>query len=170
VLFRQLVVIGSLLLVAVVLQTSVLSRLGLPGATPDLVVVTVVAVALALGPGPGALTGFLGGALMDIATPSDSILGLASIVLVGVGLAVGVAVDREDSSIWTLSLISGAACGAATLGTALLSAVLGSERIIWASVPGVTLTTVLYGLILGRVMIPLVGMLSRRLVPEAYLD
>jgi hypothetical protein len=37
-------------------------------------------------------------------------------------------------------------------------------------VPGVTLTTVLYGLILGRVMIPLVGMLSRRLVPEAYLD
>ncbi len=169
-LFRQLVVIGSLLLVAVVLQTSVLSRLGLPGATPDLVVVTVVAVALALGPGPGALTGFLGGALMDIATPSDSILGLASIVLVGVGLAVGVAVDREDSSIWTLSLISGAACGAATLGTALLSAVLGSERIIWASVPGVTLTTVLYGLILGRVMIPLVGMLSRRLVPEAYLD
>jgi len=170
VLFRQLVVIGSLLLVAVVLQTSVLSRLGLPGATPDLVVVTVVAVALALGPGPGALTGFLGGALMDIATPSDSILGLASIVLVGVGLAVGVAVDRDDSSIWTLSLISGAACGAATLGTALLSAVLGSERIIWASVPGVTLTTVLYGLILGRVMIPLVGMLSRRLVPEAYLD
>ena len=169
-LFRQLVVIGSLLLVAVVLQTSVLSRLGLPGATPDLVVVTVVAVALALGPGPGALTGFLGGALMDIATPSDSILGLASIVLVGVGLAVGVAVDRDDSSIWTLSLISGAACGAATLGTALLSAVLGSERIIWASVPGVTLTTVLYGLILGRVTIPLVGMLSRRLVPEAYLD
>ncbi len=31
--FRQLVVIGSLLLVAVVLQTTVLSRLGLPGAT-----------------------------------------------------------------------------------------------------------------------------------------
>jgi rod shape-determining protein MreD len=170
VLFRQLAVIGSLLLVAVVLQTSVLSKLGLPGATPDLVVVTVVAVAMALGPGPGALTGFLGGALLDIATPSDSILGLASIVLVGVGLAVGVSIDREDSSIWTLSLVAGAACGAATLGTAVLSAVLGSERIIWSVVPGVTLTTVLYGLILGRVMIPLVGMLSRRLVPEAYLD
>ena len=169
-LFRQLVVIGSLLLLAVVLQTSVLSRLGLPGATPDLVVVTVVAVALALGPGPGALTGFLGGALMDIATPSDSILGLASIVLVGVGLAVGVFIDREDSSIWTLSLVAGGACGAATLGTAVLSAVLGSERIIWTAVPGVTLTTVIYGLILGRVMIPLVGMMSRRLVPEAYLD
>ncbi len=169
-LFRQLAVIGSLLLVAVVLQTSVLSKLGLPGATPDLVVVTVVAVAMALGPGPGALTGFLGGALLDIATPSDSILGLASIVLVGVGLAVGVSIDREDSSIWTLSLVAGAACGAATLGTAVLSAVLGSERIIWSVVPGVTLTTVLYGLILGRVMIPLVGMLSRRLVPEAYLD
>ena len=37
--FRQLAVIASLLLVAVVLQTTVLSRLGLPGATPDLVVV-----------------------------------------------------------------------------------------------------------------------------------
>ena len=63
-----------------------------------------------------------------------------------------------------------AACGAAALATALLSAVLGSERIIWDVVPGVTLTTVLYGLILGRVMIPLVGLLSRRLVPEAYQD
>jgi len=170
VLFRQIVVIGSLLLAAVVLQTTVLSRLGLPGATPDLVVVTVVAVALALGPAAGALTGFLGGALLDVATPSDSILGLASIVLIAVGLAVGVAVDREDSSIWTLSVIAGAACGAAALGTALLSAILGSERIIWAVVPGATLTTVLYGLILGRVMIPLVGALSRRLVPEAFLD
>jgi len=79
-------------------------------------------------------------------------------------------VDREDSSIWTLSVIAGAACGAAALGTALLSAILGSERIIWAVVPGATLTTVLYGLILGRVMIPLVGALSRRLVPEAFLD
>jgi hypothetical protein len=47
---------------------------------------------------------------------------------------------------------------------------LGSDRIIWAVVPGVTLTTVLYGLILGRVMIPIVEVLSRRLVPEAFLD
>ena len=167
---RQLVVIASLLLAAVVLQTTVLSRLGLPGATPDLVVVTVVAVALALGPGPGALTGFLGGALLDIATPSDAIVGLASIVLVAVGLAVGVVMDREESNIWVMSLVAGAACGGAALATALLSAVLGSERIVWDVVPGVTLTTVLYGLILGRVMIPLVGVLSRRLVPEAYLD
>ncbi len=68
-----------------------------------------------------------------------------------------------------MSLVAGAACGGAALATALLSAVLGSERIIWDVVPGVTLTTVLYGLILGRV-IPLVGLLSRRLVPEAYLD
>ena len=167
---RQLVVIGSLLLAAVVLQTTVLSRIGLPGATPDLVVVTVVAVALALGPGPGALTGFLGGALLDIATPSDAIVGLASIVLVGVGLVVGVSLDRDEFNIWVTSLVAGAACGAADLATALLSAVLGSERIIWDVVPGVTLTTVLYGLILGRVMIPLVGLLSRRLVPEAYQD
>ena len=167
---RQLVVIASLLLAAVVLQTTVLSRLGLPGATPDLVVVTVVAVALALGPGPGALTGFLGGALLDIATPSDAIVGLASIVLVAVGLAVGVFMDREESNIWVMSLVAGAACGGAALATALLSAVLGSERIVWDVVPGVTLTTVLYGLILGRVMIPLVGLLSRRLVPEAYQD
>lgn len=169
-LFRQIVVIGSLLLTAVVLQTTILSRLGLPGATPDLVVVTVVAVALALGPASGAAAGFLGGALLDVATPSDSILGLASIVLIAVGLAVGVAANPEDSSVWMLSLIAGAACGAATLGTALLSGILGSDRIIWAVVPGVTLTTVLYGLILGRVMIPLVEVLSRRLVPEAFLD
>ena len=169
-LFRQLIVIGSLAVAAVIIQTTVLSRIGLPGATPDLVVVTVVAVAIALGPGPGAFAGFLAGAVVDVATPSDAILGLASIVYLAIGVAVGFAVNREDSSVWTLALIAGAACGAAALATALLSAVLGSERVIWTTVPSVTLTTVVYGLILGRVMIPVVGALSRRLVPEAFLD
>ena len=69
--------------------------------------------ALALGPGPGALTGFRGGALLDIATPPAAIVGLASIVLVAVGLAVGVFMDREESNIWVMSLVAGAACGGA---------------------------------------------------------
>ena len=57
--FRILsLLVGTLVTTAVVIQVTLLSRLGLPGATPDIVVVTVVAIALATGPVQGAVAGF----------------------------------------------------------------------------------------------------------------
>ena len=59
--WRQGLVIGLAVLFAVIVEVTLLSRLGLPGATPDLVVVTVVALALAMGPTQGAAAGFVAG-------------------------------------------------------------------------------------------------------------
>ncbi|HEV8025355.1 MAG TPA: hypothetical protein VGP37_10780, partial [Candidatus Nanopelagicales bacterium] len=60
---RQGLVIGVPLLLASLIQVTLLSRLGLPGATPDLLVAIVVAVALAMGPIQGAFAGFLAGVI-----------------------------------------------------------------------------------------------------------
>ena len=50
---------------AVLLQVTLVGRLPVPGAAPDLVLVLVVAFALAEGPQSGMVTGFLAGLLTD---------------------------------------------------------------------------------------------------------
>ncbi|MCX8526745.1 MAG: hypothetical protein ORN20_01230, partial [Candidatus Nanopelagicales bacterium] len=62
--WRQWLLGAVTLSIAVIVQVTLLTRLGLPGATPDLVVVTVVALALALGRLPGAIAGFGAGVLV----------------------------------------------------------------------------------------------------------
>ena len=66
---RVLLIIASLG-TAVVLQSTVFARLGLPGATPDVVLVVVLVIALVAGPTVGAVTGFGAGVLVDIAPPT----------------------------------------------------------------------------------------------------
>lgn len=59
----------ALVVVALVIQVSVLARLHLPGAVPDLVLLTVLALALVYGHVGGALVGFGAGLLSDLAPP-----------------------------------------------------------------------------------------------------
>ncbi len=47
-----------IVVIAAVLQTVVLARVGLPGGNPDLLLLAVIAVGLATGPNYGALVGF----------------------------------------------------------------------------------------------------------------
>lgn len=59
----------TLVVVALVIQVSVLARLHLPGAVPDLVLLTVLALAMVYGHVGGALIGFGAGLLADLAPP-----------------------------------------------------------------------------------------------------
>lgn len=69
--FNRILLSATLIVVALVVQVSVLARLQLPGAVPDLVLLTVVALALAYGPVSGSLIGFTAGLLADLAPPAD---------------------------------------------------------------------------------------------------
>lgn len=167
---RQGLVIGVPLLLASLVQVTLLSRLGLPGATPDLLVVTVVAVALAMGPIQGAFAGFLAGAIIDVSPPSDTVVGVNSIVYLAIGFIAGYIVDTRDRNVLGMIVIAALACGAASLGTAALDAMLGSPRVIWESVPVITLTNTLYGALLAPLVIPLMDWLTRKLAPEVLLE
>ena len=56
---------ASSIITALLLQATVIGRLPLPGAAPDLVLVLVIAFALAEGPMSGMATGFVAGLLAD---------------------------------------------------------------------------------------------------------
>lgn len=154
------------MLLAVLIELTVLSRLGLPGATPDLVVVCVVALALALGPAPGAVAGFVGGLLLGLAPPSDSVLGVSALVFALIGFLAGKVIDPRDRSIWIIMGIVGLSASGAVLGTAVLNAIVGSDRVMWDLVPGLALSSALYGVLLTPLVVPLIGSVARTLVSE----
>jgi rod shape-determining protein MreD len=142
------------------LQTTVLSRLPLPGATPDLVLVLVVGLALVRGPLVGSLLGFAAGLLADLG--ADRELGRTALVLALVGYAAGLAADQRGRSlVWSVLVVAGAATTAVTV-YALEGLLLGDARItgptFWAALVG----TVTYSVLLTPVVVPGLRALSRR--------
>lgn len=167
---RQILLCTALLLSAYLVQMTLLSRLPIPGATPDLVVVTVVALALAYGPMTGAVCGFGIGLLVDAAPPSDGPIGMAALLYLIVGAVTGAVVDPRDRTVPLLSAIVGLAAGGVALGTAAFTALIGSDRVVWATVPGVVLSSLVYAVVLAPFVIPGVDWLVRRATVELAVN
>ena len=87
---RRAALSGGLLLIAILIQLTVLNNLRLPGgAGPDLVLVVVVAVALTGGPMEGMLGGFCAGLALDVAPPATHLVGQYALVFCLVGYGCG---------------------------------------------------------------------------------
>ena len=99
--------VGLLLLLAVILQVSAVSQTSIFGGQADLVVLTVAAVAYYAGSVSGCATGFAAGFLLDLA--SGATMGASSLVLTGVGYAVGRLRELRDPSHGLLPMAVGAA-------------------------------------------------------------
>jgi rod shape-determining protein MreD len=91
-----LVRVGLLLLLAVVLQLSALSQIGIAGGHADLVVLVVAAVAYYAGSVSGCAVGFAAGFLLDLT--SGATMGASSLVLTAVGYGVGRFREVRDPS------------------------------------------------------------------------
>jgi rod shape-determining protein MreD len=102
--------VGLLLLLAVVLQLSALSSIGILGGHPDVVVLTVAAIAYYSGGIPGSAAGFAAGFLLDLLTGAT--MGASSLVLTAVGYAVGRYREVRDPSHGLLPVAVGAAATA----------------------------------------------------------
>lgn len=170
VIWRQAVVIGVSVLAAVIVEVTLLSRLGLPGATPDLVVVTVVALAFAMGPSQGALAGFVAGVLIDLAPPGDTLLGVNAIVYLVIGWVTGAAVAPRDRSVPLMVGIVALAAGGATIATAAFDTLLGSSRVSWEEMPVMVLTSALYAALLAPLVVLGVGWVVRKVVPDVAVS
>ncbi len=156
-----------LLSTAVVLETVVLSRLPLPGATPDLVLLVLVGLALVQGPVSGAVTGFAAGLLLDMVPPADGTVGRWALVMCLVGFAAGRARDTTvgRSTLRPLFLVAGLAV-ASVAGYALLGLLLGDPRVTWSALGHSLPTAVLYDVLLTPFVVPFVMSLARRVEPE----
>lgn len=158
-----------LVVVALALQVTFLSRLPLPGATPDLVLLVVVATALSGGPTVGLLTGFAAGLALDLVPPADHEVGRWAFVLTVVGYLSGLArAESRRSAFVPLVVVAAAAVGSVLL-YAGLGALLDDPNVTWSAVTRLLPTAVVYDVVLSAFAVPAVLALSRRLEPEAVL-
>jgi rod shape-determining protein MreD len=118
--------VGLLLIAAVVLQTAVLSQVGLLETSPDILPAVVISLGLLGGAMTGAVTGFAAGLLVDSSIYQT--MGASSLVLLTVGYLAGRYRESFDVS---NSLIPPLLCAALTLlylvGFAALQLMLGVD-------------------------------------------
>ncbi len=165
---RRLLLCTILLVLAVLLELTLLGPLPFPGATPPLVLVTVAALAFAFGPTTGAICGFVGGLLIDVAPPAAGTIGTTALLLTVAGYLLGRLGDPNDRPLFLSMAGTAGAAGAVVLAGAALGGLLGNPRVQWGDVPIMVISAIIYAAILSVFVIPLVQRLARRLVPEAY--
>ncbi|RAJ34455.1 rod shape-determining protein MreD [Kitasatospora sp. SolWspMP-SS2h] len=153
-----------LLVLALVIQVSVLGRLQLPGATPDLLMLVVVGLALVYGPTSGCLVGFWAGLLADLAPPSDHAVGRYALVLCLVGYGAGLLRPeggRQRSALSALGVVAVAAV-LSTLLYATVGALVGDTAARHVGLTGLVFSALLYDVLLAPFTVPLVMLLARR--------
>lgn len=165
---RRAIVSAVLLLLAVLIEVTVLAPLPFPGATPTLVLVVVVILASQFGAATGALAGFAGGLLLDIAPPAAGTIGISALLLTVVGYAAGRFAESDDRPWWSFAILGALAAPLVVLAGAVLGGLLGDPRVRWEDVVGLMLSAAAYALVLGLILMLPLRRLCRWAVPEAY--
>lgn len=142
----------GLMVVAVVLQTVVLSRFRIFGVTPSLVVVVVILMARWLEPRAALLMGFTSGLVLDLL--GSSTLGLRALVFTVVAFAAirftGDAPLRSLGGVWALSLL-------AEVLLFVLGTLAGQGSLLQAEVLTRALVVPLLNLGLAAIVFPILG-------------
>ena len=148
----------ALLLVAGLLQVTIVSSIEVGSGHPDLVLVVLVSIALLRGPVLGATAGFWAGLVVDFAALAA--IGLTSLLLTLVGYGAGRFGEMTSRSSAHAPLVAvAAATVAATLGSGLLHFMLGQTAPAGQLLVGVLLPA----LALNVLLVYPVHRLNRRL-------
>lgn len=159
--------LGAVVVLALALQSTVLSLATIFGVIPQLVLVVVMCLAFTDGERVGVVAGFFGGLLQDLQLPEGSIVGLYALVYTLI--AYTVAAMREytpGESAWTPMIMVGIASTVAELGYAGLAIILGQEWVGVAITSRVVGLVVLYNVLLTPLVFPLVKRVAGRYRPE----
>ncbi|MFI0786471.1 rod shape-determining protein MreD [Streptomyces lydicus] len=168
---NRILLSAPLVVVALVIQVTVLARLQLPGAVPDLLLLVVLGLALVYGHVAGALIGFFAGLLADVAPPSDHAIGRYALVLCVIGYAAGLTKPdsgQHRSATVPLMVVIGAAIGS-TLMYAGVGSLVGDTAARHVGLVGLLLSATLYDLLLAPFAVPLVMAVARRTDHEALV-
>ncbi|WRZ92933.1 rod shape-determining protein MreD [Streptomyces sp. NBC_01007] len=170
--FNRMLLSVTLVVVALVIQVSVLARLHLPGAVPDLVLLTVLALAMVYGHVGGALIGFGAGLLSDLAPPADHAAGRYALVLCVIGYLAGLAKPengRLKSATGPMAVVVAAAIGS-TLLYASVGALVGDTAARHVGLNSLLLTAAVYDLLLAPFVVPVLMALARRAENDPLSD
>src|SRR5690606_5793699 len=161
---NRILLSSALLVVALVVQVSVLARLHLPGAVPDLLLLTVLGLALVYGHVGGALVGFAAGLLADLAPPADHAAGRYALVLCVIGYLAGLVkpeTGQVKSATGPMVVVVAAAVGS-TLLYAGVGALVGDTAARHVGLGSLLFTAALSDLLLAPFVVPGVMALARR--------
>ena len=156
---------AALVLTAVLLETTTVTRLPLPGVAPDLVLVLVVAFAFVEGPLSGMASGFCAGLLADLLAYHQ--LGRLALAYCAVGYLTGMAQDDTERSTFAPFLAVGLGAVAGLVIYAAEGFLLGDARVTIAAVGRGLLSAVPYDVVLTPFVVPLVATLVRRVEQDA---
>ncbi|MGQ4415516.1 rod shape-determining protein MreD [Streptomyces sp. SAS_269] len=162
--FNRILLSIALVVVALVIQVSVLARLHLPGAVPDLLLLTVLGLAMVYGHVGGALVGFGAGLLADLAPPADHAAGRYALVLCVIGYFAGLIKPengRLKSVTGPMAVVVAAAIGS-TLLYAGVGALVGDTAARHVGLTGLLFSAALYDLLLAPFVVPAIMWLARR--------
>lgn len=158
--------LAALGLVAVLVQTTLVSQFPLAGGVADLAPLVVVAVGLLTGALVGACFGFAVGLLVDTALLQT--LGVSSLILLGVGYGGGRLREARDAEGALVPLAAGAlATFAAVAGYAMVEFLLDVEAPVGTVLIRQTLATVVLNALLA---LPLYALVRRWVVPALPED
>jgi len=146
--------------VAVILQAAVISRLPLPGGPPNLVLVMVVSIGLAAGGSAGLAAGFGAGLLTDVL--SDHPVGVLALCFALAGFFAGLLGADVRRSVLLPVVVVAVASGAVYL---VYLAILGLLGQTVADGAGGVFGTIAYDVVLTPFVFPLVAAVTRRLAP-----
>jgi rod shape-determining protein MreD len=153
-----------LVVVALILQGSILARLQLPGAVPDLLLLVVIGLSITYGPVGGCLVGFGAGLLTDLVPPADHAAGRYALVLCVIGYAAGL-VKPENGQLRSATKPMFVVAGAAVASTVLyagVGALVGDSPALHVGLTGLLATAILYDLLLAPFTVPLIMAAARR--------
>jgi rod shape-determining protein MreD len=156
---RRLLTLAAILVVAVLVQSTLLSGLRVAGVRPDLLILTVVAVAVATDATAGAVFGFVTGLVADLLF--DLPVGVSALVYTAAGFAVGtVRVYVTTHHPLVHLLLAGAASLASVWCCGLLLRVFDLSS--WAAVGRAGPLVACYNLLLTPFVYPVVWALTER--------
>lgn len=161
---NRILLSAALVVVALVIQVSVLARLHLPGAVPDLMLLVVLSLAFVYGHVGGALVGFFAGLLADLAPPADHAAGRYALVLCVIGYCAGLIRPEKGqvrSALAPMLAVLGAAV-ASTLLYAGVGALVGDTAARHVGLLGLLFTAAVYDLLLAPFTVPWIMALARK--------
>jgi rod shape-determining protein MreD len=165
---NRVAAIAALLVVALALQTTVLTRATLLGVIPGLVLVVVVSLAFTDGERVGMVAGFFGGLLLDLRLEDPSaIMGLTALIYTIIGYVVGSAQKYSTSeSVWMPVVVVAVASAVAEFSYATFSIMFGQQWVSLAFTAKAAGLVILYNTLLTPFVFPLVRKVADKFRPE----
>lgn len=147
--------LSLVIVLATVLQISVLDQIVVLDAHPDLLVVFPVAAALLAGPERGAIVGFVSGCAADLLVLLP--YGLSPLTFVLVGFAVGMfaSIPGSIAGSSSLLLLSGLGAAFATLVYGLIAALVGQKGLLGQGLLDAIITVGVGGFLLAPLALSL---------------